>query len=162
MKAVCSCLRSEQNKITRFVQWSTPYNKPSKASMTQSLWIWRSWSISHELFYVYTILDSFSCQHKKLSGTVWTRQHLRTGTRRSHTSHNVSEYLLPSQCQSLGSSLKIGAGQLRSVREIDRNHLLIMCDENSFRGQRETYPVQCEHSLIHLIDNILHKDLAVF
>ena len=37
--------------------------------------------------------DSFSCRHKKLSGTVWTVwQRLRTGASRSHTSKIVPRW----------------------------------------------------------------------
>ena len=114
------------------------------------------------LHYTRYLLDSFSCRHEILSGTVWTRQQL-CNTSFTHIAHRIWIFTCAAPILKLEPSdwhnhWLLVARLARRIFALLKKSQRIMWLEFLSWAAKELSP--SEHSLIHLINDLIHKALC--
>lgn len=114
------------------------------------------------LHYTRYLLDSFSCRHEILSGTVWTRQQL-CNTSFTHIAHRIWIFTCAASILKLEPSdwhnhWLLVARLARRIFALLKKSQRIMWLEFLSWAAKELSP--SEHSLIHLINDLIHKALC--
>lgn len=116
------------------------------------------------LHYTRYLLDGFSCRHEILSGIVWTRQQL-CNTSFPHIAHRIWIFTCAAPILKLEPSdwhnhWLLVARLARRIFALLKKSQRIMWLEFLSWAAKELFP--SEHSLIHLINDLIHKDLCFY